>query len=95
MGVSTCQLAQKSQRKACERMESCVNKRFDGLVVARRRDDPNYAQVSGYINKELAMRFKLACTAKEVSQTDALEEAVRLWLEKNEPPSLARGKRDE
>ncbi|MFB2975332.1 hypothetical protein [Microseira sp. BLCC-F43] len=56
--------------------------------MARRRDDPNYAQVSGYINKELAMRFKVACTAKEVSQTDALEEAVRLWLEKTNLPRL-------
>ena len=73
-------------------MESYVNKRSNGLLVARRRDDPNYAQVSGYINKELAMRFKVACTVTEVSQTDALEEAVRLWLEKNEPPSIAKGK---
>jgi ParG len=76
-------------------MESYVYNDFDDSVVASRRSDPKYAQVSGYINKELAMRFKLACTAKEVSQTDALEEAVRLWLEKNEPPSLAKGKGDE
>ncbi|MFB2979532.1 plasmid partition protein ParG [Microseira sp. BLCC-F43] len=73
-------------------MESHVNEASDGLVVASRRNDPNYAQVSGYITKELAMRFKIACTAKEVSQTDALEEAVRLWLEENEPPAVAKGK---
>ena len=75
-------------------MESHVNEASDGLVVASRRNDPNYAQVSGYITKELAMRFKIACTAKEVSQTDALEEAVRLWLEENEPPAVAKGKGD-
>jgi hypothetical protein len=28
------------------------------------------------------MQFKITCTATEVSQTDALEEAVALWLEK-------------
>uniref|UniRef100_UPI001CFEC9E6 plasmid partition protein ParG n=1 Tax=Microseira wollei TaxID=467598 RepID=UPI001CFEC9E6 len=40
-------------------------------------------------------RFKVACTVTEVSQTDALEEAVKLWLEKNEPSSLAKVKWDE
>ncbi len=45
-----------------------------------RREDPNYAQVSGYINKDLVMQFKIACTASEISQTDALEEAIALWL---------------
>ena len=61
-------------------MEINTNQGFDDSVS--RRKDPNYAQVSGYINKDLAMQFKIACTATEVSQTDALEEAVALWLEK-------------
>lgn len=55
-----------------------------------RRKDPNYAQVSGYIDKETAMRFKIACTALEVSQTDALEQAVKLWLKQNEPTQLTK-----
>lgn len=46
-----------------------------------RRDDPNYSQVSGYINKGLVLKFKIACTQSEISQTDALEEAIALWLE--------------
>jgi hypothetical protein len=61
-------------------MEINTNLSFDDFV--NRRSDPNYAQVSGYIDKNLAMQFKITCTATEVSQTDALEEAVALWLEK-------------
>lgn len=48
-----------------------------------RRNNPKFAQVSGYITKEVAMDFKIVCTSQEISQTDALEEAVKLWLEKN------------
>lgn len=63
-------------------MEQMSDKAFSELVS--RRNNPNYAQVTGYINKDLAMRFKIACTASEISQTDAIEEAVALWLEKND-----------
>ncbi|MCU0552115.1 MAG: hypothetical protein MUC48_22495 [Leptolyngbya sp. Prado105] len=52
-------------------------------MAAVRRNDPNFAQVSGYIPKEMALQFKIACTAKEISMTEGLEQAVSLWLEKN------------
>ncbi|MGM3305122.1 hypothetical protein ACSQ6I_03905 [Anabaena sp. WFMT] len=45
-----------------------------------RRDDPSYAQLSGYIKKEVVKEFKMACTDLEVSQVDAIEEAINLWL---------------
>lgn len=54
----------------------------DDMAVVR-RNDPNFAQVSGYLPKEMALRFKIACTAKEISMTEGLEQAVRLWLEEN------------
>jgi len=54
----------------------------DNMAVVR-RNDPNFAQVSGYLPKEMALRFKIACTAKEISMTEGLEQAVRLWLEEN------------
>lgn len=57
-----------------------------------RRQDPNFAQVSGYIDKNLAMQFKIACTATETSQTDALEEAVALWLEKHQAVAKSKAK---
>ncbi|WP_242053723.1 hypothetical protein [Nostoc parmelioides] len=46
-----------------------------------RRNDPSYAQLSGYISKEVVKEFKMACTDLEISQVDAMEEAVKLWLE--------------
>ncbi len=55
---------------------------YDNMAVVR-RNDPNFAQVSGYLPKEMALRFKIACTAKEISMTEGLEQAVRLWLEEN------------
>lgn len=53
-------------------------------MAATRRADPSYSQVSGYLPKELVIRFKVVCTQKEISQTDALEKAIALWLEQNE-----------
>ena len=50
------------------------------LMPGGKRDDPNYSQVSGYIPKELALEFRIACTSSEVTQSDALEEAIKLWL---------------
>ncbi|MGC1247749.1 MAG: hypothetical protein WA865_16155 [Spirulinaceae cyanobacterium] len=53
--------------------------------MVTKRDDPNYAQVSGYVPKNLAIRFKIACTSKQTSQSEALEEAVKEWLIHNSP----------
>jgi hypothetical protein len=50
------------------------------LEVASKRDDPNYQQVSGHIPKEMATEFKVACTRREVSHSDGLEQAIALWL---------------
>ena len=52
--------------------------------LVTKRDDPNYAQVSGYVPKELALRFKVLCTSEEMSQSAALEEAIALWMQKKE-----------
>jgi hypothetical protein len=52
--------------------------------LVTKRDDPNYAQVSGYVPKELALRFKVLCTSEEMSQSEALEEAISLWMQKKE-----------
>lgn len=50
-------------------------------VAGGKRDDPNYSQVSGFVPKELALQFKATCTLQEVTQSEALETALRLWLE--------------
>ena len=50
-------------------------------MAGGKRDDPDYAQVSGYIPKKLALKFKAACTMRETTQSDALEKAVEAWLQ--------------
>ncbi len=54
------------------------------LVDKRRSSD--YVQVTGYIPKDLAIRFKLACTAKDVDRTTGIEEALNLWLDLDADP---------
>ncbi len=49
-------------------------------MAASRRADPDFAQVSGYVKKDVALKFKAECTMQEVSQAEALEEAIQLWL---------------
>ena len=60
--------------------------------LVTKRDDPNYAQVSGYVPKELALRFKVLCTSEEMSQSEALEEAIALWMQRKE--DLKRNEQD-
>ncbi len=60
--------------------------------MVTKRDDPNYSQVSGYVPKDLARRFKIACTSKEISQSEALEEALGRWLEAENSASAKQDK---
>jgi len=50
-------------------------------VAGGKRDDPKYAQVSGFVPKDLALNFKATCTLQELTQSDAIEAALNLWLE--------------
>ena len=50
-------------------------------MAGGKREDPNYSQVSGFIPKELALQFRVVCTMQETTQSDALEQAVRFWVE--------------
>lgn len=55
---------------------------IEGLesMAGGKRENPKYAQVSGFIPKELALQFKATCMLQETTQSEALENAVRLWL---------------
>lgn len=48
------------------------------------RTPPNVTELSAYIDKKLKLRFKLACTAKEISMSKVIEELIEEWLEINE-----------
>jgi hypothetical protein len=51
-------------------------------MAGGKKDDPNYSQVSGHVPKELALKFKVACTTKEITISEGLEKAISDWLEK-------------
>ncbi|MBD1996226.1 hypothetical protein H6G00_06280 [Leptolyngbya sp. FACHB-541] len=52
-------------------------------MAASRRADPDFAQVSGYVKKDLALKFKATCTMQEISQSEAIEQALEMWLKQN------------
>ncbi|MGI0488809.1 hypothetical protein ACN4EK_25645 [Pantanalinema rosaneae CENA516] len=54
-------------------------------LMAGKRKDPGYMQVSGYVPKELALRFKASCLIEEVEISEALEEMMRWWLTERKP----------
>lgn len=45
---------------------------------------PNMTELSAYIDKDLKLRFKLACTAAERSMSDVVTELIEGWLEQGE-----------
>ena len=66
-------------------------------TLTTKRDDPNYAQVSGHIPAEVAREFGVLCAIKQITKSEAMEEAIKLLLEQNKellppkPPSKDRG----
>ncbi|GAX39013.1 hypothetical protein [Nodularia sp. NIES-3585] len=47
-----------------------------------RRNNPDYTQLTALVPKELGKKFRLYCTDQEIQLTDAIEEAVREYLQK-------------
>lgn len=55
-----------------------------------RRKDPNYEQVTGHVQKDLARRFKVFCTDQRITIAEALDKAIALFLQqadKRQEPS--------
>lgn len=60
--------------------------------LTTRRKDPKYAQVTSHIPKGLAKRLKIYCTEEEITITEAVEIAIKEFLEKRQPsPSAPSG----
>jgi hypothetical protein len=55
--------------------------RYEYDLMATRRKDPDYEQVSGYVHKDLALKFRIICMTERLTQSDALEQALRFWIE--------------
>jgi hypothetical protein len=81
----------------CLPAQSCTmwidNLGLDDFLVTRRKD-PNYAQVTSHIPKDLAKRLKFYCTEYETTITDVVEIAIREFLDnrQNQSPSPTKGK---
>lgn len=54
------------------------------LMAASKRKDPEYQQVSGYIPKPLALKFKGFCTMEELEISEVLAELISSWVAKRE-----------
>ena len=50
-------------------------------LAKSRRKDPNYMQACGDLPKPLALKLRAVCVMREMSQSEALEAAVILWLQ--------------
>ena len=46
--------------------------------------NPDYMQISGYVPRELGLDFKVVCTAKQITHSEALEEMIKKWLQEND-----------
>lgn len=44
----------------------------------------NYSQISGYIPKDLALKFRVTCKAEQVEISEVLENLISQWLETKE-----------
>ncbi len=53
--------------------------------VRGKRGDPGYKLISGYVPKDLAIRFKTICAATETDQSQAMEEMIANWIQEKQP----------
>ena len=54
-------------------------------LMATKRKDPDYEQVSGYVHKDIALKFRIFCMTERLTQSDALEQALNFWIESQNP----------
>lgn len=58
-----------------------ISSRYEHDLMATKRNDPDYEQVSGYVHKDVALQFRILCATERITQSDLLEEALRLLVE--------------
>lgn len=45
---------------------------------------PNVTELSAYIDKDLKIKFKVACTLQERSMSNVVTELIEQWIKENE-----------
>ena len=68
-----------------------MNYEFNNIKDLARRNNPDYSQVTGLIDKGLARRLRVHCAEQDVTIAEVMEEAIADYLEKkqskqNNPP---------
>ncbi len=58
-----------------------ISSRYECDLMATKRNDPDYEQVSGYVHKDIALKFRIFCMTERLTQSDALEQALSFWIE--------------
>lgn len=53
------------------------------VEVVNKRLSSDYQQISGYIPKDIALKFKSLAMLNDVNISDAVEQAVKLWIKEN------------
>ena len=53
-------------------------------MAASKRKDPDYQQISGYIPKPLALKFKGFCTMQELEISEVLATLIESWVKDQE-----------
>jgi hypothetical protein len=59
-----------------------MNHEFKNLEELARRNNPNYTQIAGLIDKDLARRLRVYCADQGVTIAEVMEEAIGDFLEK-------------
>lgn len=63
------------------------------LMAASKRKDPEYQQISGYVPKHLALKFKGFCTMEELEISEVLTALIAGWVkEREEKPTSTEAK---
>ena len=52
-----------------------------------KKNDPNYEEVRGHVPKSLARKFKGICVVQGFDYSEALEQALDLWVQHQEQAS--------
>lgn len=58
-----------------------ISNRYECDLMATKRNDPDYEQVSGYVHKDLALQFRIICATERITQSELLEEALKILIE--------------
>ncbi|WP_051469885.1 GIY-YIG nuclease family protein [Fischerella sp. PCC 9605] len=59
-----------------------VTENIESKLLKSKRQDPNYTKVTADIEKEIASKTRAICALTGISLSDAVNEALKLWIEK-------------